>query len=155
MPLCEKSIGNLHGREAGVFEVKASGDGVKAYGLLFIHNDDALNGIDSIHHKQVCRILKRLLHIRKEFGRVILGGGYLMADYDQRMLMVFGQSGDYGRVPDNLRLGLFSSSGMKVHIAGHGDEMAHPGQKNLIQARDWFLSRGIEVEGEPGLAQLK
>jgi hypothetical protein len=145
-PLLDSNIGLFHGKEAGTFEVKATGDGVKAYAVLWIYNDQTLTGIDALHHRQVCQILKKLLHMRREFGRVVLGGGYMLADYDRRLLFVFGQSGDYGRVPDFMQLGLFRRAGYDVHVAGYGSPTASPGASNLVTARDWYLSHGVEID---------
>lgn len=145
-PLSDANFGKLHGKEAGTYEVKAASDGVKAYALLWIFNDPALSGIDAIHHRQVCQILKKLLHMRREFGRVVLGGGYILADYDLRRLMVFGQSGDYGRVPDFMQRDMFLRSGYQIHLAGFGYESARPGFANMETAKDWYLNHGIEVD---------
>ncbi|MCI0503114.1 hypothetical protein L0Y65_00210 [Candidatus Micrarchaeota archaeon] len=145
-PIAEGNMTRFHGTEAGTYEVKASADGVKAYAFLWIFNDLALNGIEAIHHRQVCQILKKLLHIRREFGRVVLGGGYLLADYDRRILKVFGRSGDYGRVPDFMQFELFRRSPCSIHLAGYGNETAQPGVANIISATDWFLNHGIDVE---------
>jgi len=144
-PLVDSKQTQFHGREAGTFEVKATGGEVKAYAMLWV-NDPSLAGIEALHHRQVCQILKKLLHMRREFGRVVLGGGYMLADYDRRILLVFGQSGDYGRVPDFMQLGLFKRSGYDAHIAGYGSPTACPGPANLITARDWYLSHGVDVD---------
>ncbi|MFH0884847.1 MAG: hypothetical protein V1861_04000 [Candidatus Micrarchaeota archaeon] len=145
-PLLDSNAGRFHGREGGTFEVKATGDCVKAYAMLWIYNDPSLMGIDAFHHRHVCQILKKLLHMRREFGRVVLGGGYMLADFDKRILMVFGQSGDYGRVPDFMQFGLFQRSGYLVHIAGFGSPAASTGASNHVTARDWYLSHGIDVD---------
>lgn len=144
-PLHETNSSSFHGIESGAFEVKATGDGVKAYAFLWVYDDLALSGIERLHHRQICQVLKKLLHIRREFGRVVLGGGYMMADYDQRVLHVFGQSGDYGRVPDFMQLSMFKCAGFKVHVAGYGNVTALPGSANLAPATDWYLSHGIEI----------
>jgi hypothetical protein len=146
MPIADIPLALLHGTEAGTYEVKATGDGVKAYGFLWMYNDDALDGIEAIHHRQVCQILKKLLHIRREFGRVVLGGGFIIADYDHRALLLFGQSGDYGRVPTSMQFDMLRRSGFHVSLAGIGSEIASPGITNFIKARDWYLSHGMEVD---------
>jgi len=145
-PISEGNILKLHGVEAGTYEVKALRDDVKAYAFLWIFNDPELNGIGSILHRQTCQILKKLLHVKREFGRVVLGGGFLLADYDKRRLMVFGQSGDYGRVPDFMQRDMFLRSGYSIHIAGFGYGTARPGCANMETARDWYLNHGIEVD---------
>jgi len=144
-PLLDGNPGLFHGREAGTFEVKATKGEVKAYAMLWI-SDPSLAGIEALNHRQICQILKKLLHIQREFGRVVLGGGYMVADYDLHRILVFGQSGDYGRVPDFMQFGMFKRSGYDVHIAGYGSPTACPGQANLISARDWYLSHGIEID---------
>jgi hypothetical protein len=146
LPLDESAMGRFGGCEAGAFEVKASGDSVKAYGLLWLRNPD-LSGIDAIAHRQICPILRKLMHLRSEFGRVVIGGGFLMADYDARVLRVFGRSGDYGMLPDFMLHEVFRRSGLRVHVAGYGNDTARLGSSNSVSARDWYLSKGIEVEG--------
>lgn len=146
MPITELPAGLPHGKEAGTYEVKATGDGVKAYGFLWLFNSSDLEGIETIHHRQVCQILKKLLHIDHEFGRVVLGGGFMLADYDTRTLTVFGQSGDYGRVPSSMQSDMLRRLNFSVRLAGHGGEIASPGMTNYIKARDWYLSHGMEVE---------
>lgn len=144
-PLLETNVRSFSGIEAGAFEAKATGDGVKGYAFLWIFDDMSLATIDVLHHRQICQILKKLLHVRREFGRVVLGGGYMMADYNRRILHVFGQSGDYGRVPDFMQQSMFKCAGFKVHVAGYGNFTAQPGSANLAPATDWYLSHGIEI----------
>ncbi len=145
-PLVDANKSKFSGTEYGTFEVKAAGDGLKAYALLWIHNDPSLVGIDSIHHRDVCRILKKMLHMHREFGRVVLGGGFIAADYDAHTISIFGQSGDYGRVPDFMRQGLFRCRGYLVSTRGIPSNSGRPGESNLLPATEWYLSHGIDVE---------
>lgn len=132
--------------EAGAFELKASGDSVKAYGLLWVPNDPDLHRIDAIHHSQVCRILRKLMHTPHDFGREVIGGGYLFVDYDKRHILVFGQSGNYGRAPNFILQNAFTVADYHITIAGGSDETAHIGVSNMASATKWYLSKGIEIE---------
>ena len=146
VPLHENHLKILKGSEAGAYEVKACGDGVKAYAVLWVYNDPALSGIEAINHGMVCHIVRRLAHLRSDFGRFVLGGGFVIADYDLKRLMVFGRSGDYGRLPESMQLGLFAHPPFKVHLAGYGNDLGAPGPRNMRQATEWYLSNGIEVD---------
>ncbi|MEW6036128.1 MAG: hypothetical protein AB1529_05935 [Candidatus Micrarchaeota archaeon] len=94
----------------------------------------------------MCHVLRRLANEAREFGRLVLGGGYLLADYDRRLLMVFGASGDFGRLPDFMQREAFRRSGLMVHLAGYGNDRAQPGSANQQEASEWYLCHGIELD---------
>ncbi len=145
-PLCEAHLGSPVGKEYGAFEIKAQGDRVKAYGLLWMPEGADPGMITLIHHRQVCPILRKILCIRREFGSVVLGGGYLEVDYLSGEMGVFGQSGDYGRVPAFILSGAFFQSGFRASVRGVSDDSAFVGEHNREKASDWYLSHGIEVD---------
>lgn len=143
-PLAEGPISGMKGRESGAYEIKASGNTVMAYGLLFADGD--FERLDGINHGEVCRIIRHLMHKKRDFGRLVLGGGYLVADYDGGELLVFGRSGDFGRLPDFMQAGAFQNCPLRTRLCGYQNPYAGPGARNFPGARDWFLSKGIEIE---------
>jgi hypothetical protein len=50
-------------------------------------------------------------------------------------------------LPDFMLHEVFRRSGLRVHVAGYGNDTARLGSSNSVSARDWYLSKGIEVEG--------
>ena len=142
----EPSGDRLHGKEYGKFEVKALQELVRAYGLLWVteseRNSDRIGGIE---HKDMCHVLRRLLHGRREYEGIILAGGMLEVDYDAHSIVVFGQSGYHGRLPAEMVLPLINVAGFSTSLLGGYTPEACPGQYNDAMARIWYAEFGYPV----------
>lgn len=135
--------------DKGKFVVVAKGENEAAvYGLLW-RGSDIVSSLfmvkdhNDLQHEDIPRVLKDLGRV-EEKEELILGGGFLLAEHEKKVLRVAGASATFGYAP-----GFMMQEGLKFEgytIDVEFSLSAGPSFKKTDDVRDWFVKNEIRVD---------